>query len=59
MTTQQQVTALMNTMVEYNCSLLESQIRLTRDFTDQIETATALIRTAFERDGKLTTRTEV
>ncbi len=42
-----------------HCSLLEAQIRLTREHSDKLDTAAKLIQTAFERDGSLNRDTKI
>lgn len=53
MTTQETVSKLMDIMAENNCSLLQASLILQREFNDTVDTATKLIRQAFEEKGYL------
>jgi hypothetical protein len=52
--TENLVARLMDIMAEKNCSLLQANLILKEDFNDQLDTASKLIRQAFEEKGHLT-----
>lgn len=51
--TSELVSMLMDIMAEKNCSLLQANLILRGDFSDNLDTASKLIRQAFEEKGYL------